>query len=344
VYVRSSGFWIYKGYLAANDGAAGDLFGSSVAINGDTALIGANLDDIGTPAGVNPDQGSAYLFTRSGTLWGARQKFTAQGGAAREMFGQAVAISGDKALVSAPHARIGANLSQGAVYIFGCGYTEQTKFAGLGSESGDYFGSVLAMDGDTVVVGAPLDDVGTKSNQGSAYVFVRNGAGWTQSAQLFAHDGAADDHFGSSVAISGDTIVIGAPFLTYSGNSRQGAAYFFVRSGGAWTLQARPFGDALGDQFGSSVSISGNRMAVSSPHDYVGQNPFQGSVTIYTRSGATWSREKVLTANDGAIFDYFGSSVVLSGDRLLVGAPGDEGERSKGAAYVFERSSTQSPS
>src|SRR5262249_23764629 len=130
------------------------------------ALIGAHFDDIG----LAQDQGSAYLFSRAAVGWAPRQRLMAQGGGARELFGQAVALSGGKAVVGAPHAKVGENLAQGAVYLFGCGYAEQTTFAGVGPSSGDYFAETLAMDGDTAVVGAPLDDVGTKSNQGSAYV------------------------------------------------------------------------------------------------------------------------------------------------------------------------------
>lgn len=343
VYVRSGDGWSYQGYLAANDGEAEDRFGNSVAINGDTALIGAHFDDIGLAGGLNPDQGSAYLFTRSGALWGARQKFTAQGGAVREMFGQAVALSGDVTIVGAPHARVGENESQGAVYVFGCGHAAQQKLTGLNSYPFNSFGFVVAIDGDTAVVGAPNDDVGTSAKQGSAYVFVRNGAGWTQSAQLFAHDGETYDHFGYCVAVSGDTIAIGAPFKAINGKSHQGAVYFFVRSGGTWKLDAHPSGLAEDDYFGWSVATNGSLIAVGASNDDVGGNTNQGSVSIFTRSGASWALEKTLTANDGAAFDYFGRSVALSGDRLLVGAPGpNDGERSKGAAYVFERSSSQS--
>ncbi|MGH9854629.1 MAG: hypothetical protein ACREBD_32765, partial [Blastocatellia bacterium] len=343
VFVRSGGVWSYQGYLVANDGEAGDQFGSSVALNGDTALVGAHFDDIGTATGVSPDQGSAYLFTRSGTLWGARQKFTAQGGATREMFGQAVALSGDKAFVSAPHAKIGANLSQGAVYIFGCGYAAQQKSSGSDGKGGDNFGLAVAIDGDTAVVGASHDDVGMNVDQGSAYVFTRNGATWTQSAQLFAPNGRANDLFGRAVAINGNTIVVAAPIAT-NNKSKQGAVYVFAGSGAGWKLQGSLFGEAADDRFGISVSISGDQLAVGTPFDNVGLNQYQGSVTLFRRSGATWSPEKTVTANDGAALDYFGWSVALSGNLLIAGTPGPvEGERSKGAAYVFERSSTQPP-
>ncbi len=338
VFVRSGGIWSYQADLLVNDGEAEDRFGSSVALNGDTALVGAHFDDIGTTL----DQGSAYLFTRSGTLWAPRQKFTARDGAARELFGYAVALSGERAIVGAPHARIGANAAQGAVYLFGCGYVEQQKLTGLDIKALDNFGHAMAIDGDTAVVGVPFYDVGPAKLAGAAYVFVREGAGWTQSEQLIAGDGGAEDRFGYSVAISGNTIVIGAPFKTFQGNAAQGAAYVFARSGGAWGLQGRLLSEARNALFGYSVSISDNLVAVGSPYHKVGENQDQGSVTIFTRSGTMWSREKVLTANDGAASDNFGWSVALSGERVLVGAPSPVFGGRTGAAYVFERSSTQS--
>lgn len=335
VFVRSGHDWSLQTGLAANEGATGDQFGSSVAINGDTALIGAHFDDIGVATGLNLDQGSAYLFTRSGALWAPRQRLTAQDGAAREMFGQAVALSGDVAIAGAPHAKVGPNASQGAVYLFGCGYVEQQTLTGAGGATGDRFGSAVAIDGDTAVVGSPFDNVGTRFVQGSAQVFVRDGAGWARTTQLFANDGATGDRFGSAVAIHGDTIVVSASHKTINNADYRGAVYVFVRSGGAWVQQARLVAadGAANDFFGASVSISGDRVAVGAPEDEIGGKKSQGSVTLFYRSGATWSLEKTLIANDGAALDRFGFSVALSEDQALVGAPG--ATSSKGATYVF---------
>jgi len=345
IFVRSNGVWSLQLGLVANDGATGDQFGSSVAIDGDTALVGAHFDDIGTAAGTESDQGSAYLFSRTTVSWAPRQRLTAEGGAAREMFGQAVALSGNVAVAGAPHAKIGENLSQGAIYLFGCGYARQQTLTGNESEPFDGFGAAIDVDGDTLVVGSPGDDVGKNEGQGSAYVFVRTPTGWMQQARLLAFDGAAYDQFGRSVAISGDIIVVGAPFTSVFGKPKQGAAYIFVRSGGTWSLKGRPFGDPTGGLYGWSVAIDGDLIAVGAPSDEVGQNQYQGSVTIFnlSKSNTTGSLEQVMTANDGEAFDQFGFSVSLSGNRLLVGAIGpNDGERNKGAAYVFDRSSAQS--
>ncbi len=336
---RSGGAWRSFGSMEIDDGEPGDRFGHSVTLNGDTALIGAAFDDVGP----NLDQGSAYLFTRSSEKWERRQKFTALGGRVRELFGHTVALSGGRAIAGAPFARIGENAFQGAVYIFGCGYAEQQRVFGFDSEFNDDFGSAVAIDGDTAVIGAPGDDVGPDSDRGSAYVFTRSGAEWTQSAQLFAPGRGDNILFGRSVAISGNTIVVGAPGVS-NNNRSQGAAYVFVGAGATWAPQATLFGGAPDDYFGNSVSISGDLLAVGAQFDDVGANGNQGSVTLFKRSGANWSLEQMVTASDGVADEYFGKSVALSGDRVIVGAPGPaSGERSKGAAYVFERSSTQSP-
>jgi uncharacterized protein (TIGR03437 family) len=336
VFVRSGGLWSYQGSLTANDGEAEDRFGASVALNGDTALVGANFDDIGAAAGVVLDQGSAYLFTRSGAGWAPRQRLTALGGVARELFGNAVALGADTAFVGAPHAKVGSNESQGALYIFGCGYAERQVFNGLFGAAGDGFGYPVAVDGDTAVVGSP--------GNGVVYVFVRGVAGWAYSASLYAKDRAMGDGFGASVAISGDTVVIGAPHKDLPNSPNHGSIYCFVRSGGNWTQQGQAFGGASDDYLGWSVAIAGGLIAVGAPYDDVNENMDQGSIYLYTRSGATLREEGTLRASDSAPLGRFGWSVALSGERMLVGAPGpSDGARSNGAAYVFERSSAQSP-
>jgi hypothetical protein len=224
--------------LTAGDGAAYDAFGGSVAINGDTAIVGACYDDVGA----NSDQGSAYVFVRSGTAWTQQAQLTAGDGAAGDHFGKSVAISGDTAIVGADDADVGANIDQGSAYVFvrsGTAWTQQAQLTAGDGAAGDLFGASVAISGDTAIVGAYDDDVGANSDQGSAYVFVRSGTTWTQQAQLTAGDGAAGDAFGKSVAISGDTAIVGAGYDDVGANSDQGSAYVFVRSGTAWSQQAK---------------------------------------------------------------------------------------------------------
>ena len=211
--------------LTASDGAANDYFGHSVAMSGDTVVVGAHCDDVGGYA----DPGSAYIFNRSGTNW-----------------------------------------------------TEQAKLTASDGTAGDYFGISVAISGDTVVVGAYGDDVGSNGDQGSAHVFVRRGSDWTQQAQLIASDGAASDYFGGSVAISGDTVVVGA-YGDDGGDAGQGSAYVFARSGTTWTEQAKLTASdgAANDYFGRSVAMSGDTAVVGATYDEVGANADQGSAYVY---------------------------------------------------------------
>jgi hypothetical protein len=188
-------------------GAANDLFGRTVAIAGagDTVLVGARFDDVGA----NTNQGSAYVFVRSGSTWTQQAKLTAADGVATDLFGNSVALSGDTALVGAYYDDVGAIGGEGSAYVFvrsGSTWTQQAQLTAADSANSDQFGISVALSGDTALVGAWLNDVVT-TDQGAAYVFVRSGSTWTQQARLTVADGAPFDQFGFSVALggSGDT-------------------------------------------------------------------------------------------------------------------------------------------
>jgi uncharacterized protein (TIGR03437 family) len=228
-------------------------------------------------------------------------------------------------------------------------WTQQQRLTADDGAGGDLFGHSVAVSGDTVVVGAKLDTIGANSDQGSAYVFVRGGAVWTKQQKLTADDGAAGDQLGVSVAITGDTIVVGAPLDDVGDKSDQGSAYVFVRSGAVWTKQQKltPDDGEAFDSFGDSVAISGDTVVAGAPGDKIGENIVQGSAYVFVRSltpgGATWTKQQKLTADDGEFGDQLGSSVAVSGDTVVAGAPGDEiGENTfQGSAYVFGSSACQ---
>jgi len=329
VFVRSGATWTQQQKLAATDGAASDYFGWSVSIAGDYAIVGAyGNDDKGS------NSGSAYVFVRSGMTWTQQQKFMASDGAAGDHFGFFVSISGDYAVVGAP----GAGSNQGSVYVFvrsEMTWTQQQKLTATDGAASDYFGWSVSVSGDYAVVGARDDDNG--SGSGSAYVFVRSGATWTQQQKLTATDGAWDDRFGHSVSISGDYAVVGA-FNDGDKGSYSGSAYVFVRSGVMWTQQQKltaSDGAAI-DRFGRIVSISGDYAVIGA----YSKNSETGSAYMFVRSGVTWTQQIKLTASDGAAGDYFGASVSVSGDYVIVGAYGDDDKGSiSGSAYVFALSS-----
>ena len=318
--------------LTAGDAAAGDSFGRSVAIDGDTAVVGApGVDDGGS------DAGAAYVIVRSGGSWSEQAKLTASDAAAGDSFGSSVAIDGDTVVVGAPFAPGGDG--SGAAYVFvrsGGVWSEQAKLTASDAAGDDNFGSSVAISGDTVVVGSFEDDDAGFSS-GSAYVFVRSGVTWSQQQKLTASDAAAFASFGVSVAVSADTVAVGA----IGENSAAGAAYVFVRIAGVWTEQQKltaSDGASL-DGFGHRVALSGDT-AVFGAHlnDDVGAD--SGSAYVFVRSSGTWTEQQKLTASDAAAGDRFGGSVALSGGTALVGAFFDDDVASdSGSAYVFVRSS-----
>ena len=223
VFTRSGTSWSQQAKLTAADGAAGDVFSISVALSGDTAVIGADLDD---EKGDN--SGAAYVFTRSGTTWSQQAKLTADDGAAGDLFGIRVALSGVTAVIGAARDDDKGDNS-GAAYVFirsGTTWSQQAKLTAADGAANDRFGTRVALSGNTAVIGAILDD-DKSDNSGSAYVFTRSGTTWSQQAKLAAADGAADDVFGWSVALSGDTVVIGAPTSIFVLPGGTGSAYVF---------------------------------------------------------------------------------------------------------------------
>jgi FG-GAP repeat len=236
--------FIQRAELTASDGAVGDDLGASLAIWGDTIVAGAPARKVGGNAG----QGAAYVFVKPASGWAnATQaaELTASDGLTDDSLGS-VSISGDTIVAGALDHKVGANLDQGAAYVFvkpASGWKNATQTAELIASDGaaqDRLGGAVGISGDTVVAGASGHKVGTHDQQGAAYVFVKPTAGGknaTQTARLTASDGAAHDFagIGNGVAISGDTIVLGAGAHEIGANADQGAAYVFVEPVSGWT-------------------------------------------------------------------------------------------------------------
>ena len=196
-------FWTQQAELVAPDGQQFSAFGNSVAVSGDTAVVGSPGSFGGT--------GAAYIFVRSGTIWTLQAELEVfSSGFA---FGSSVAVQGNTAVIGAPQTFLGSG-DEGAAFVFvrnGVNWTEQQELTATDFAGGDFFGASVAVEGNTIVVGAPDKTTGMNGAQGVAYVFVNNGVFWTQQQELIASDGAAGDAFGLSVSISGATAVIGAP-------------------------------------------------------------------------------------------------------------------------------------
>ena len=327
--------WRRESSMTSSDGMADDLFGYSVAIAGNTAIVGS----VGNDVGANDDQGSAYIFVHSGNSWTQQAKLIAGDGAAHDNFGRSVAIDGDTAIVGTT-GDVGSSDNQGKAYVFvrsGTGWTQQAMLTADDGTAQDFFGTSVAISGNTVVIGANFDDVGANADQGSAYIFVRSESRWSQQAKLTADSGAAFDNLGNCVAISGGTVIVGAYFADVGGNANQGSAYIFVRSDDRWIQEAQfTASTAL---FGNSVAIDGDTAVVGVFGDDIGANPNQGSAYVYARSGSGWMQQAHLTAADGEANANFGKSVGVSGDTIVVGANSDDvgANANQGSAYIFNR-------
>ena len=398
VYLRSGVAWSQQAYLKASSrGAGGDQFGFAVAIAGETVIVGAPNEDSGA-TGINGDPidnrlrdaGAVYVFVRNGATWSQQAYLKASNTNAGDLFGASVALSGETLVVGAYQESSNAtgvdgnqfnNSSTwaGAAYVFvrnGTVWTQQAYLKASNTGSGDQFGESLAIAGETIVVGASSEASsapGVNGNQadnsatraGAAYVFVRSGTAWSQQAYLKASNPDPSDTFGLSVAISGNTAVVGAGREDSSatgsnGNqsvnsaSNAGAAYVFARSGTTWTQQAylKASNTGAGDQFGDAVAIAGETIVVGARYEAsraTGVNGNQadngaadaGAAYVFLRSGTTWSQQAYLKANDAKAYDYFGYSVAISGETVVVGAAfASSPDVDTGAVYLFARNGT----
>ena len=376
-----------QAYLKASNSQADDQFGYSMAVSGNTLVVGAPREDSDADV-VNGDQknnqagnaGAAYVFVRSGDEWAFQAYLKASNSNKVDNFGYSVAISGDTIVVGAPYEDSAATIvngnqddnsleSAGAAYVFvreGETWTPQAYLKPLNTGWHDCFGQAVDISGDTIVVGAYEEDGASEDSEydeGAAYVFVRDDISWSQQDYLKASNPGEADLFGYSVAISGDSIVVGAPYEVDEGVHYGGAAYVFVRDGTAWSEQDQIIasnGDSA-DFFGISVDISGttvvvgaqgeesNASGVNGDEDNDAAN-FAGAAYVFAQDEGTWSQQAYLKASNAGEGDYFGNSVAVSGNTIVVGAyyegssatgidgnQADNAALNSGASYVFSR-------
>jgi hypothetical protein len=370
--------------LTASDGAGLDEFGLSVAVSGDTVVVGA-------PKPIEGGLSAAYVFVKSGTTW--KQVAELQDGVSNDEFGFSLSISGDANTIIAgapngssvyvfvkpargwrdtpPTARLtvaggqfdlgdsvaissdgttivagayGGGVGFGAAYVFvepGGGWVSTTEpTAALTPSSGFEVGNVVAMSGDTIVAGEA-----NTGNLEAAYVFVKPAGGWVNTTQpnatLTASDESRVDGFATSVAISGNTVVVGAPFHP---NFAPGAAYVFVKPETGWTdmTQTAELSVLASDtlELGHAVGLERNVVLAGAPGDVIGHTA-QGAVFGYVKPPTGWTNTSEPTgsaiASDGEANDGFGDAVAISGTVAVIGAPNHavNGNSDQGAAYIF---------
>jgi hypothetical protein len=337
------------------------LFGTSgaaVSIEGDTAVVGEPGAN-GIPYIVNND-GAVHVFVRSGTGWTRQARLRASDAESDDNFGASVCLSGDLLAVGAPHGNPNFYYApdSGAVYVFsrnGTTWSEVAKVAPLHPTVFGNFGRSLALEGDTLLVGDPNTGTTAFSDEGAAFVFVREGTTWTQQARLTASDLQPEDHFGFDVALNRSVAVVGAPFDEVTpgavGGTGPGSAYVFVRQGADWNEVAKLSADDAqsDDRFGAAVAIDGRTALIGAnqdvhAHGAAGGPTGEGAAYAFAPAGGgTWTQRAKVVAGDTATGASFGVSVALEGDLALIGQADSLVPSygwDEGAAHLFRRSGT----
>jgi hypothetical protein len=322
VFQRRGDQWARPAPLRGT-GAAGDEFGAAVAIQRDTAVVGAWGDDAAAT-----DAGAIYVFTRTDETWRRTAKLTAPDAARGDRFGIAVAIDGDRIVVGADMVDAPNRPDAGAAYVFqrdGSRWRLEQKIVTDTPYASQFVGRSVAIDDPWIVLGAP-----GAFNDGFVYAFWRRPllSRWLQKDELEIRD-EGSRHFGNSVAVRGSTLLAGD-----DDDFGGGAAYVYTRVDGEWTDRVKLVASAPehGDGFGRSVALADGVAVVGAWHEGVG-----GAAYVFTGSGDRWARRARLTTGNSYPDAKFGSSVAASGDLVLVGAYRDARPEGPGAAHAFLR-------
>jgi len=317
--------WVERQKLAT--GIDNDLFGISVSISGNIAVVGAYRD--------STNIGAAYVYQFDGSSWVEQQKLTASDGSADDYFGRSVAVEGNTVFVGVPYANVQPSGNLGSVYVFqfdGSNWIEQQKLVPGDGHPFQSFGVSVGISGNTAIIGTSDGETGTIA----AYTFYFDGSSWVEQQKLISSDGAGFDFFGKSVAISGDTAIVGA-YGDDDKGSYSGSAYFFQFDGSSWIEKQKLTASdgAAYDFFGWSVAISGNTAIVGAPYDN-DNGSYSGSAYVFHFDGGNWDENKI-TASYGAADDYFGRSVAINGKIAVAGVSNDEyNGYGAGSAAVYE--------
>ena len=332
VFHLDGGEWVQQAKLLPADGEASDKFGASVAIDGNTIIVGAEEDD-----DIAVNAGSAYVFRFDGSIWGQQAKLLPADDDPDALFGHSVGISGETVLIGTPGHEF-LNQYTRSAYVFrfdGSNWVQEAKLAASDGAEADLYGITVDLDGDTALIGAPYDDV-VERDSGSAYVFHFDGSNWVQQQKITPADGAKLDSFGCDVTVSANHLLVGACKDDDSGDD-SGSAYVFQFNGTSWVQQAKLLapGGAANDFFGFGVAIDGNAAIIGAPSDDDG-GANSGSAHLFRFNGENWIHDQKIVASDGAAWDAFGWSVGVSGNVTTVGSLRDDDNASNsGSGYVF---------
>lgn len=333
VYVLGAKGWHQQAKLIADPIFSDDTLGGKVALKNNVAMLGVmGRDDKGK------DSGAVVSFERAANTWTQKQIFTAPDAMPGDAFGQSVALTDNYLVIGAPRNNV-LGVDSGAAYIYqreGGKWRYQTKITASDGAAGDLFGISVAIDGNTILVGADLHDEKAE-NAGAVYVYVVQNNQWQQQAKLVASDGGKTDIFGVRVAISGDTALVSArrDDIEELGIDA-GSAYLFVREGDAWMQEVKlisPDG-AADDRFGRGVALTGDTAIISAMnHDANGTDT--GALYVYKKGPEGWRHTSKVVAENAKPGDQFGWNVALSKGIAVIATPHhDANGQQSGAVYV----------
>jgi len=298
-----------------------EYFGRSVALDRDTALVGAGWNHAAE------EEARGYVFSRRDGEWGEQADLPIPTGRPSHHFEIEPAVDGDTALIGIGTTEHSNMEGKRSAYVFTRRDEEWDQEAELtGDEAGAAFGDAVALDGDAAIIGAPKESR-DGDGVGAVYVFARAGGDWKRDAKLPPDDADANDDFASAIALDGDRALVGAEFDEDSNGNSAGSAYVFVRTTEGWHQEATlapDDGDSF-DHFGASVALDGDTALVGAYKDEDPNGFEAGSAYVFARTENGWIERAKLAAGNGDRDDRFGASVALDGDLALVGASADEG-------------------
>jgi hypothetical protein len=340
VYTREAANWTQEQCLSEEDEVpnSDDNYGFAIALSGNTLVVGAASDVTNGVTG-----GAAYVYVRDGNTWSLQQKLFASDRVDFANFGVAVDVAGETIVVGA-HQDDDAGFQTGAAYVFrrnGTTWTQEQKLKANDEKPDSAFGLSVSLSGQTIAVGAPGDASPEALFSGAVYVFVNDGAGWQQQGKIKANNPMGNQQLGSTVSISGDTIVaaapgeiIGAPSVEAQNVRSKGAVYILERTGTSWNHQKRFFERDTNRTGGFAVraAIDGDTIIVGDPTYDAGAR-FTGAVFVFERNGNGWSLKHTLAASDGQFLQAMGFSIAISGDTVIAGT---QSQFSIPAVYIFQ--------
>lgn len=335
--------WAPGGSLTAADGSALHHFGVAVAIDGNTAIVGAP----GWPSAPDARPGAAYVFTHNGTAWVERSRLTASDGQHDEEFGNSAVLVGNVLAVGAVSARRGNPgdpdfvYGAGAVYIYtgsGATWSQETKLMPADLVSNNYFGLDLAFDGETLVVGAPDASMGHEA----VYFYTRHAGGWDEPVKFDGPDQTANNDFGLAVAVAGDLALVGATGIDCcdaTADFTEGIVYVFARHGGVWSPAGTlsPDDGRPGDGFGCDIAFDGVTAVVAACQAYGLAPMLPGYAYVFSRAGNTWTQTARLEPEGDATGSFGIRAVALAGDQLVLGWPSAPPDGSTDRLYPYTR-------